>query len=240
MENGHVERSKGPIHDYMAAVYGAFGTVLALYEKKTTGRGQYLDVSMLACSSMIRTTSIADAALNGEKAAESGDDSAPFGYIRARDGWINFHAGTNRFYENLLGLIDDPFLHQPQFIGSIPNRIVQADELMEHIQRWGRDKSCDELEALFTGAGIPSGVVATPLRIRDNVQLQYNHMIAEQDVEGIDEPVPYMAFPIRMSNHEDLSYHRAPGVGEQNEEIYTGLLGMKPEEIAALREKGTL
>ena len=240
MENGHVERSKGPIHDYMAAVYAAFGTVLALYEKKNTGKGQYLDVSMLACSSMIRTTSIADAALNGEKAAEGGDDSAPFGYIRARDGWINFHAGTNRFYENLLGLIDDPFLHQPQFIGSIPNRIAQADELMEHIQRWGQDKSCDELEELFTGAGIPSGIVATPLRIRDNAQLQYNHLIVPQEVTGIDEKVPYMAFPVRMSNHKELCYRRAPGVGEQNEEIYTSLLGMQPEEIAVLKEKGIL
>lgn len=238
LENGHVERSKGPIHDYMAAVYAALGTVLALYEKKSTGRGQYLDVSMLACSSMLRTTSIADAALNGEEAAISGDDSAPFGYLQAVDGWVNFHAGTNRFYENLLTLIDDPFLHEQRFIGSIPNRLACADELMTHIQKWADGKTCNELDNIFMNAGIPSGIVATPLRIKNNPQLQYNHMIVEQEVSGIDTPVPYMAFPIRMSNHEDIPYRRAPLVGEQTDEILSGVLGMKAEEIRELRDKG--
>ena len=41
MEGDHVERSKGPIHDYMAAMYGTMGTILALYEKRETGKGQY-------------------------------------------------------------------------------------------------------------------------------------------------------------------------------------------------------
>ena len=42
VEQGHMERSKGPIHDYMAAVYAAFGTVLALYEKQKRGWGSTL------------------------------------------------------------------------------------------------------------------------------------------------------------------------------------------------------
>lgn len=238
LEKDRVERSKGPIHDYMAAVYAAYGVMLALYEKKTTGRGQFIDVSMLACSSMIRTTSIADAALNGEEAAISGDDSAPFGYVKGTDGWINFHAGTNRFYEKLLTIIDDPFLHEERFIGNIPCRVDHADELMDHIQEWAKDKSCDELEAIFTKAGFPSGIVATPLRIKNNEQLQTNGFIYDQKVIGIDEPVPYMAFPFKMSNHEGLEYRPAPAVGEHTDEIFRDVLGMNDDEIARLKEEG--
>lgn len=238
MEKGRVERSKGPIHDYMAAIYAAYGTVLALYEKKDTGKGQYIDVSMLACSAMVRTTSIADAALNGEEAAQSGDDSAPFGYLKGTDGWINFHAGTDRFYEALLGIVDDPFLHQERFRGSIPCRVEHADELMEHVQRWADGKSCDELEKIFTDAGIPSGIVATPTRLKNNRQLRENGYILEQAVDGIREPVPYMAFPFKMSNHPSLTYRPAPRVGEDTEEVLETVLGMKEEELAALRDKG--
>ena len=240
VEQGHVERSKGPIHDYMAAVYAAFGTVLALYEKQKTGLGQYIDVSMLACSTMIRTTSIADAALNGEKAAQSGDDSAPFGYLKAADGWINYHAGTNRFYNNLLTILDDPFLHQDRFIGNIRCRIEHAQELMDHIQAWAADKTCDQLDAIFTAAGIPAGIVATPTRLRNHPQLLANGFLLEQQVDGIEGPVPYMAFPFHMSNHPQLSYRPAPKVGEHTEEILGGLLGLSREDLADLRKSGVI
>ena len=240
MEKGHVERSKGPIHDYMAAIYAALGTVLALYEKKETGKGQYIDVSMLACSAMVRTTSIADAYLNGEEAAQSGDDSAPFGYVRGTNGWVNYHAGTNRFYENLLGIIDDPFLHEDRFRGNIRCRIEHADELMDSVQRWADGKSCEELEALFTGAGIPAGIVATPTRLLNDPQLRANGYIIEQEVAGIEEPVPFMGFPFRLSNHPGLEYRHAPAVGEHTEEIYRNVLHMTEEEFDALRKKNII
>ena len=240
VEHDHVERSKGPIHDYMAAVYAAYGTVLALLEKQKTGLGQYIDVSMLACSAMIRTTSIADAALNGEEAAQSGDDSAPFGYLRATDGWINYHAGTNRFYDNLLTIIDDPFLHQERFIGDIHCRIDHAEELMERVQAWAADKSCDELESIFTKAGIPSGIVSTPTRLRNHPQLLANGYLLEQQVYGIDVPVPYMAFPFKLSNHPHLPYRPAPKVGEHTDEILGGLLGLNPDTLEDLRRTGII
>ena len=240
VEHGRVERSKGPIHDYMAAVYAAFGTVLALYEKKSTGLGQYIDVPMLACSAAIRSASVADAAMNGEEAAQSGDDSAPFGYLRGTDGWINFHAGTNRFYDNLLTLTDDPFLHQPRFIGDIQCRIRHAEELMERVQAWAGDKSCDELEALFTAAGIPSAIVATPTRLGSDPQLRANGYLLEQPVEGLSSPVPYIAFPFKLSSHPQLPLRAAPGVGEHTREILGGLLGLSDETLDGLRERGII
>lgn len=240
VERDHVERSKGPIHDYMAAVYAAYGTVLALYEKQRTGLGQYIDVSMLACSAMVRTTSIADAALNGEEAAQSGDDSAPFGYLRGTDGWVNYHAGTNRFYNSLLELIDDPFLHQPRFIGDIKCRIEHAQELMDRVQAWADGKSCQELEDAFFRAGIPVGIVATPTRLRNNPQLRANGYIVEQQVDGISEPVPYMAFPFHLSNHPDLAYRPAPRAGEHTDQVLTQVLGLGREELADLRQLGVI
>lgn len=240
VERDHVERSKGPIHDYMAAVYAAYGTVLALYEKQRTGLGQYIDVSMLACSAMVRTTSIADAALNGEEAARSGDDSAPFGYLRGTDGWVNYHAGTNRFYNSLLELIDDPFLHQPRFIGDIKCRIEHAQELMDRVQAWADGKSCQELEDAFFRAGIPAGIVATPTRLRNNPQLRANGYIVEQQVDGISEPVPYMAFPFHLSNHPDLDYRPAPRAGEHTDQVLTQVLGLGREELADLRQLGVI
>lgn len=239
LEKGNVQRSKGPIHDYMAAMYGAFGTVLALYDRMKTGKGQRIDVSMLSSSAMIRTIALAEAHFDGAQ-AEDKDESAPYGYLKAKDGWINYHAGTNAFYNNLLTIIDSPFLHQEKFIGSIPNRLAEADELVAEIQKWADDKTCDELEELFTNAGIPSGIVATPTRLLNNEHLRANGYIIEQPVRGLEEPVPFMGFPFKMSEHEDLEYRAAPAVGEHTDQICRDVLGMDEAELADLKARGIL
>lgn len=240
MEKGRIERSKGPIHDYMAAMYGALGTVLALYEKRETGKGQYIDVSMLAGSAMIRTTAIADAYLNGDIAAEESDDSAPYGYLKAADGWINYHAGTNPIYRNLLQILDSPVLHEAQYLDNMEVRVRDAERLEREVQNWADGKTCDEIEAIFVEHNIPCGICATPGRLLRNQHLRENGYIIQQPIHGIEGGAPFLSFPFKLSNHPDLVYRAAPEVGEQTEDLYTELLGMSSDELAALKEKGII
>ena len=238
MEGDHVERSKGPLHDYMAAMYGTMGTILALYEKRDTGKGQYIDVSMLAGSSMIRSMSIADAYLNGDEAAMVSDDSAPYGYLKGTDGWINYHAGTNPIYRNLLKMIDSPVLHQEKYLDNMELRVTDAKILEAEVQKWSEGKSCDEMEALFVEYNIPCGIVATPGRLMRSEHLRANGYIVQQPIHGIEGGAPFIGFPFKMSNHPNLEYRAAPELGDSTDDIYQNVLGMTPEEIQKLRDKG--
>ena len=238
MEGDHVERSKGPLHDYMAAMYGTMGTILALYEKRDTGQGQYIDVSMLAGSSMIRSMSIADAYLNGDEAAMVSDDSAPYGYLKGTDGWINYHAGTNPIYRNLLKMIDSPVLHQEKYLDNMELRVTDAKILEAEVQKWSEGKSCDEMEALFVEYNIPCGIVATPGRLMRSEHLRANGYIVQQPIHGIEGGAPFIGFPFKMSAHPDLEYRAAPDLGQDTDDIYQHVLGMTPEEIQKLRDKG--
>lgn len=236
IEKGRVERSKGPLHDYMAAMYAAYGTMLALYDRIKTGKGQFLDVSMMAGSAMIRTTAIADASLNGDDAAVSGDDSSPYGYLKAADGWINFHAGTDALYRRLLLLIpDNQVLGDPKYLDNIELRVADMDLLMEEIQKWADERTCEELEKAFTDADIPCGICATPGRLLRDPHLNENGYIIRQTVKGAGEAA-YMGFPFKMSAHPVLEYRPAPEVGEHTEEIYKNVLHMQQEEIQKLKD----
>lgn len=238
IERDHIERSKGAIHDYMAALHAVYGTMLALYDKLRTGRGQFVDVSMLASSTMIRTSSIADADLNGDEAAMTGDDSAPYGYLRCSDGWLNYHAGPDAIYANLLRVIpDDATLHDPKYKDTAA-RVEHADELHGAIQRWVGSRTCEEIEAIFDGAGIPSGIVATPGRLLRSPQLNATGALIKQPVHGIEGGASFMGFPFKLSEHREIEYRAAPSVGEHTDEIYEGVLGMTRAEIDALRAKG--
>lgn len=240
MEKGRVERSKGPLHDYMAAMYAAYGIVLALYDRIKTGKGQFLDVSMMAGSSMIRTTAIADASVNGDEAAINGDDSSPYGYLKASDGWINFHAGTDPLYRRLLKLIpDNKVLGDPKYLDHIDIRVENMDILMEEIQSWADGRTCGELETAFTDADIPCGICATPGRLLRDPHLNANGFIIRQEVRGIGEAA-YMGFPFKMSAHPELEYRPAPEVGEHTDETYRKLLQMPEEELKRLKADGII
>lgn len=240
MEKGRVERSKGPLHDYMAAMYAAYGIALALYDRVKTGEGQYLDVSMMAGSAMIRTTAIADASVNGDEAAINGDDSSPYGYLKAADGWINFHAGTDALYRRLLKLIpDSEVLGEPKYLDHIDTRVEDMDRLMAEIQSWAEGRTCTELERAFTDADIPCGICATPGRLLRDPHLNENGYIIRQEVYGIGEAA-YMGFPFKMSAHPDLEYRPAPWVGEHTEEVYKNILHMTPDELEKLRAAGVI
>ena len=239
IEPDHIERSKGALHDHMAGMYAFIGALLALYEKKQTGKGQYVDVAMIASSAMIRSDAIADCFLRGNEAAMGAEDAAPYGYIPAKDGWVNFYATTDPMYHKLLELIpDDEFLHEERFYNDMTCRTNHLKELMEHISAWSKDKTCDELEAIFLEADLPCGIVATPERLLNNPQLNDQGYIMHMDVTGIGKDIPYMGSPIKLSGHPDMEYRPAPGIGDDNDEIFHKVLGLNDEEIAAYREKG--
>lgn len=240
LEPDHVERSKGAIHDHMAGMYATIGTLLALYEKKATGQGQFVDVAMIASSAMLRSDSIADAFLNGDEAAMLSEDSAPYGYLKATDGWIIFYASTNPMYEKLLSFIDDPFLHEDRFRHDINTRVAHFKELMAAIQRWADGKSCQELEETFVKHDLPCGISATPGRLLRTEHLHERGYIVKQKIHGIEGEVPFMGFPIKLSNHPDVELRPAPMLGEHTEDILGRVLGMSREEQDALKEKGII
>ena len=237
IEDDHVERSKGALHDHMAAMYATIGTLLALYDKKVTGKGQFVDVAMLASSTMIRSDSIATTSLKDEAYAMMADDGAPYGYIRAKDGWVNYNAAPSRMFQGLLTIIDDPFLHEERFLDS-QERIRHGKELNDAIERWSMNMTCEETEAKFASVGIPSGTVATPGRLLNSEHLKARGYLTQIPIQELGREGTFMGFPILLSEHRDIAYNAAPTVGQHTEQVYHEILGMTDEEIQAQRDKG--
>lgn len=229
-----VVTSRGALNDFMAAMYAAYGIALALYDRKQTGKGQYIDVSMYASSAMLRSVAIADVAMNHELAQEDKDDSAPYGYIPTKDGWLAFHAGTDPMYPRLLGVIDDPILHDPKY-KDVMVRVEDCEKLMNIVAEWAADKTNAEIEKIFDAAQIPVGPVATPEVLLNSKHLRETGHIVNVPVDGIGD-VPFCGFPFTMSEHTEIEYRKAPGLGEDNDAVY-GELGLTEAEIKDLRDR---
>ena len=113
-------------------------------------------------------------------------------------------------------------------------------ELFAAIQKWASNMTADELEKKFVDAGIPAGIVATPGRLLRSEHLWENGYLVKMPVHGIDGPVPYMGFPVKLSAHPDIEYKAAPVLGGDNEEIYGRVLGKSKEELEELKKKNAI
>lgn len=236
VENGRAERSHGALHDHMAAMYATIATLLAVIDREKTGKGQYIDVAMFASSALIRNDFLPEAYFNNGKI---GDEEAPYGFLYLNDGCVYFHAGLGDMYNRLLSIVDDPFLHEERF-SDVQVRIEHSEELIAHIQEWAKDKTKAEVNGLFTGAGVTSAIVADTYDLSQNQHLWEAGYLHMMPVHGIDGGVPYIGLPFKLSEHRDIIYQAPPDVGENNDDIYRGVLGYDSSQIDELHDKGVI
>ena len=237
LENGRAERSKGSLQDHMAALYAAIATLLAIIDRERSGKGQYIDVAMFASSAMVRNESLADAYVNGGDLCI--DDAGPYGFLYVSDGCVYFHAGLGNMYDRLLSIVDDPFLHEERFRDPAI-RTEHSEELIKHLQQWAQNMKAKELDALFTANDITSAIIATPKDLIHDLHLQEAGFLKMIPVKGLDGCVPYIGLPFKMSGHPDIEFKPAPGVGDNNDEIYRKVLGFTDQKIGELQRRGII
>ena len=220
------------IADVLTGTY-AFGAIMAaLYQRQSTGRGQMIDVSML--ESMLSLT------LSEIQAAQF---SVPplgrpiFGPIAARDGYINLSIASERTFQNLAiasghpGWITDPRFAQYQ------NRRVNWGELIDELEAWSKERTTEEVQALFDKYGVPSSPYRTVREAMADPQLAHRRAFAEvQDAGGT-----FLALnpPFRMSDATAAAVPYAATLGEHTEELLSEL-GYTAAEIAALSSPESL
>ncbi|MDH7501018.1 MAG: CoA transferase, partial [candidate division NC10 bacterium] len=89
---------------------------------------------------------------------------------------------------------------------------------------------------LMEKEGIPCGPINTVDKLIDHPQLLAREMIAEIDHGSLGK-IKMPALPIKFSATPGRVDQPAPRLGEHTEEVLVGLLGMRREEVAALRQK---
>ena len=64
-------------------------------------------------------------------------------------------------------------------------------------------------------------------------------MVVYTEVPGLGK-VPFVGNPLKLETRRIQNRERAPLIGENNEDVFKGLLGMSDQELDALREKGVI
>jgi crotonobetainyl-CoA:carnitine CoA-transferase CaiB-like acyl-CoA transferase len=235
-------RSIVSFEDYGTALHGAFGAMLALYERQKTGRGQLIDVSLLATGVTFMTPLLAERAVTGALRTQQGNTSyytAPSDIYRVRDGWIVVPTIGEQMFRRWARLVGrEDLIGDTRFrddISRADHHRVINDAMSEWCGRHTREEATRALEQ----ARIPCGPVYSLDEVLADPQVKARVLMENMDFPGAPGPVPVANTPVRLSETPGSVWRRAPRLGEHTDEVLREL-GFTTSEIVELRRAGAI
>lgn len=236
---GQPQKAMVPVVDFATSFACALGTVLALYERKQSGKGQEVNASLLCTGLNMASGALIEEALLGlDRPATRNRASgyAPSDIFKARDGWFITQVIGRAMFKNWTRLVGRPeLLDDPRFADD-RLRGEHGEFLSGVMSDWCRDKTLGECLALLEKARIPAGRINSPRQALQDETVQAANLIHWMDYPGAPRQVPIFATPVSLSRTPPGIRQRAPLNGEHTDEILAGI-GLGAQEIAGLRQR---
>lgn len=223
--------------DFGTALHTAFGVMLALRERETTGKGQCVSGSLLGTALAFSNALAIDHALNGIERQPIGNrsySSAPTDIFRTRDGWIVTQIVGGGIFARWANLVARPdLIDDPRYASDI-QRGDNGEALSTIMQTWCIARSSADAIAELGAARVPAAPVLRAAEALAQPQVAAMGLVEPADYPGTPGGAPVIRAPINLSGSYKVASTRAPQVGEHSDAILAEL-GYDAAEIAALR-----
>ncbi|MES2481241.1 MAG: CoA transferase [Pseudomonadota bacterium] len=238
----HPMKAMVPVVDFGTAIACALGTVLALYERRSSGMGQEVSASLLTTGLNFASGALIEEAVLGLDRQATRNRSPSYGpsdIFKVKDGWIIVQVIGRPMFKRWAQLVGRPeLIDDPRFADDTA-RGGEGEFLSECMSQWCAPLARDEALKLLEQARIPAGPVNSPRQVLQDETVKASHAIQWMDYPGAARPVPIFATPVSMSRTPPVIHQRPPLTGEHTEEIL-GELGYDLAAIARLREHGVV
>jgi crotonobetainyl-CoA:carnitine CoA-transferase CaiB-like acyl-CoA transferase len=236
----------------MAGGYtGALAALIALWHRKRTGQGQFVDLSQFESLVSLIGPAMLDIFVNRRAQSPPGWKSqeapaAPHGVYRCRargdddDRWIAIAVRSQAEWERFANAIGNPgWIADPRF-RTLFLRMRNREELDAHISRWTSETSAEEAASTLQSRGVAAGVVlnGADLCDRDPQLKERGFFAAVKLPEGGVTHVP--GVPMRLSATPGSIRTPAPEVGEDNDCVLGKLLNLSRAERDELIAHGAI
>lgn len=238
----HPMKAMVPVVDFATAISCAMGTVIALYERKTSGMGQEVNASLLQTGLNFASGSLIEEAvlrLDRKATVNRSPNYGPSDIFRVKDGWIIVQVIGPAMFKRWSRLVGMPELVDDARFVDDKKRGEHGHLLSECMAAWCAQRTREESLTQLEGARIPAGPVQSPRQVLSDETIRASEAFHWVKYPGLEEPVPIIASPLSMSRTPPTIERRPPTAGEHTEEVLQGI-GYSMDQIRDMRSRGVV
>ncbi len=239
--DGPPVRQSFALADYLTAAFGAYGVMVALWDREQNGgRGQEIDLALyegVFRGSEGMLTAYRKLGVVRERMGNRNPGVCPAGNYRAADGaWIVVNAGTDSLWARMAELMGGEACHE-RYARSA-DRIARGDEVEDLVTRWMATVPAAEALRRLEAIGVPAE------RLYSVADISADPHFQERNIVEIDDPrvgpIAMVGVVPRLTATPGEIRWAGPDKGQHTAEVYGEWLDLGPDELAALRADGVV
>lgn len=226
------------IGDTLAATFACLGGMMALHARTRTGRGQVVDSAIYEAVLAVTESLVTEYASTGYIRERTGailPKVAPSNVYPTRDGaYVVIGANQDTVFRRLAAAMDRPDLADDPRYATHDARGEHQAELDALIADWTRGQDRVALGRLLDEAGVPRGDI-----YRGPEMLEDAHFKARDAIARVMHPtlgeLRMQGVAPRLSDTPGRIRGAGPALGEHNDAVLRGVLGLGADRLAALQ-----
>ncbi len=240
-EGGDETRSGNAMGDILGGMNLVMGVSMALYARERTGKGQRIDVSLV--DSVVASLENAyiryfESHKLPVRMGNAYASIAPYDSYQAKDGKVIIACGNQKLYEKLCReVLDMEWMITDERFLTVPLRVQNNKIQKKYIEEWTSKYTVAEVVDMVLSKGIPAGPINNVAQIVEDEHIRDAREMFVKVDHPVIGPMVVNGNPIKLLDMMPRVNYPAPTLGQHNEEILKGFLGLSEEEYADLVEK---
>ncbi|MGZ4711617.1 MAG: CaiB/BaiF CoA transferase family protein [Acidimicrobiia bacterium] len=226
--------------DALAALFAVIGTLAAVHECRTSGRGQEVDVAIYEAVMALMESTVADHELGGVVRGRTGGvlpGVAPSNAYPTADGHdVVIAANADAVFARLVVAMERPDLAEPYATHAA--RAAGQVALDAEVAAWTARRSAADVLATLAAHSIPAGLINTAPDLAVDDHVAARDMIVRL-AAGFERSVPMTGIVPKLSRTPSAIRSVGPELGEHTDEVLARI-GLDAEAIAGLRADGVI
>jgi crotonobetainyl-CoA:carnitine CoA-transferase CaiB-like acyl-CoA transferase len=218
---GEPQRVGSPVGDVSAGMFACMAILAALRVRDRTGKGQYIDISLLEATMSLLANVSSNYLISGEEAPRFGNghpNIVPYQAFRTRDGYAVVSCGNDRLYQALCQLLRrEDLAADPRFTTN-PQRVRNRKELVPVLQEEFLQRTTDEWLPELRAAGIPCGPINTVSQAFNDPHIQARGFVWECEHPTAGR-IELSGSPIHLAETPARLYKAPPLLGEDDDTV---------------------